>query len=429
MTVLDRWNASFNHEEPEYVSSFVQVIMKQKQMEIDAQYGDQLTEDDFCFTPFKDFTLQKWCGFEASWGVSVPYKVFHPDVAPTRYLVHDGDDWVHVDAIPAGVDRYRIEAHDGRISEVMGDGRDINFWVDGNLYAGPGGMIDQPEWDAGATMDLWSERLGNRKGELLEEAVYDKVARDFERTIEEHDFLPIFGLHGFAESVRESFGLKAFARFLRKDTQVMAHAVKMHESIALASARAGAKAGIPFFVIADDIAFKHGVFCSPAHYRKFFAPLYKKMADIVHKAGSKIFFHSDGYTEPYWDTWINYCKFDGQESLEPAAWMFPPGFEDDPVLPGTTSRNPDLQKPGKVIRYLKESYGDKFILIGNMDMSTVMPLASPAEVAWVTKDILASGAPGGGFVFACCTDITDATPLENIIAMRESYRKHRGEFQ
>ena len=145
------------------------------------------------------------------------------------------------------------------------------------------------------------------------------------------------------------------------------------------------------------------------------------MADIMHAVGSKCFFHSDGWTEPYWDTWINDAKFDGQESLEPQAWLLPEGESNE--------KGANLKKPGKVIRHLKEKWGDRFVLMGNMDMSTVMPLATPQEVKMVVKDIIESGAPGGGFIYACCTDITDSATLENCAAQSEAIKKYRHAYK
>jgi hypothetical protein len=416
MNILERWQATFDHSEPDYVSGFVQVIMRRKQQEIDDRYGGDFTEDDLCITPLHDFTLQRWCGFEASWGVSSPYIVHH-DMKPPRYWVESNGKWIPKDHLPDGVSRYRVEMWNGSITEIMGDNRDINFYIGGNLYVGPSGAVDQPEYDPKATMDLWDERYEGRTVELMEDATYDRIAKDLQVTLDEFQFMPIFGVSGVAESVRECFGLNAFGRFARKNPEVIEHAVKLHEPAAIASAEATAKAGAPFCCVADDIAYKHGVFVAPDQYKRFFAPLLRKEADIIHQAGGKIFFHSDGYTEPYWPIWIDDCRFDGQESLEPQAWLLPDGEGSGPRA--------NLEKPSRVIRYLKETYGDRFVLLGNMDMSTVLPLASPEDVAWVTKDIIEGGAPGGGFVFACCTDITDSTPLENVIAMREAYRKYR----
>lgn len=417
MNILERWQRTFNHEEPDYVSSFVQAVMTRKIKEIDEKYGDELAEKYLSITPLGDFTIKKWCGFETSWGAGAPYRIIHPNQRPAKYLVEKNGKWVYTDSVPSNIHRYRVENWNGSISEVMGDNRDINFYVEGNLYVGPGGAIDQPDYDAKGTIALWNERYKNRKAELIEEAAYDRVKKSYAQTVEENNFLPIFGLSGFVEGIRECFGIRAFSRFLRTNPEVIVNAVNLQETVVLTSAMATAKAEIPFCVCADDVAYKHGVFCSPRDYKRLFSPLYGKVADIIHKAGGKCFFHSDGYTEPYFDTWINDAHFDGQESLEPQAWELPEGE--------STEDGANLKKPGRVIRYLKEKWGDKFVLLGNMDMSTVMPLATPSEVAQVTKDIIQSGQPGGGFVFACCTDITDATPIENVIAMREAYQKYR----
>ena len=183
------------------------------------------------------------------------------------------------------------------------------------MYAGPGGAIDQKEYDAKTTMDLWTERHEGLDAELLEDAAYEGILDRLDETVKTHNFMPVFGLGGFVEGVRESFGIQAWSRFLHTNPEVIAHAAKLKEKTCVTSAKAAAKARAPFCIIADDIAYKHGVFCSPRHYKKFFSPIYRKMADIVHKADGKIFFHSDGYTEPYWDTWINDCKFEDMHNI------------------------------------------------------------------------------------------------------------------
>ncbi|MBQ2749115.1 MAG: methyltransferase [Clostridia bacterium] len=46
----------------------------------------------------------------------------------------------------------------------------------------------------------------------------------------------------------------------------------------------------------DDWGSQRALLISPAKWREFFAPMYKDYIDIAHKAGKKIFMHSDGYT-------------------------------------------------------------------------------------------------------------------------------------
>ena len=42
MNILERWQATFNHEEPDYVSSFIQAVMSLKIKEID----ENIAKDD-----------------------------------------------------------------------------------------------------------------------------------------------------------------------------------------------------------------------------------------------------------------------------------------------------------------------------------------------------------------------------------------------
>ena len=142
MDILERWQRTFDHEEPDRVSSFVQAIMNRKKAEIDDTYGESFTEDELCITPLGDYSMQRWCGFESTWGAHAPIKLVNPAWQPARYLVEKQGGWVHVDRPPSDASRYRIEDFTGRISENMGDGRDINFYVEGNLYVGPGGVVE-----------------------------------------------------------------------------------------------------------------------------------------------------------------------------------------------------------------------------------------------------------------------------------------------
>lgn len=46
----------------------------------------------------------------------------------------------------------------------------------------------------------------------------------------------------------------------------------------------------------DDWGTQRNLLINPEAWRKYFKPLYKEYAEIAHKHGKKLFFHSDGYT-------------------------------------------------------------------------------------------------------------------------------------
>jgi uroporphyrinogen decarboxylase len=127
------------------------------------------------------------------------------------------------------------------------------------------------------------------------------------------------------------------------------------------------------------------------------APIYKNLNDYCHKRGVLTFFHSDGFTEPFFEGLIK-SGFDGIQSLEPAAGM-------------------DL-------KHLKEEYGSRVCLIGNLDCSVLLPFGTPEEVVQATKQCLKDAASGGGYILGPTTDITDSCKPENIKIMMDTLLKH-----
>ena len=121
------------------------------------------------------------------------------------------------------------------------------------------------------------------------------------------------------------------------------------------------------------------------------------MNDYLHKRGLLSFYHSDGYTEPYFPGLIN-AGFNGIQSLEPAA--------------------------GMDIKHLKETYGDQVTLIGNLDCSRLLPFGTEQDVIDATRQNLADAMEGGGYILGPTTDIIDSIKPENIKTMMETVHKY-----
>ncbi|MHA2088847.1 MAG: uroporphyrinogen decarboxylase family protein, partial [Promethearchaeota archaeon] len=113
--------------------------------------------------------------------------------------------------------------------------------------------------------------------------------------------------------------------------------------------------------------------------------------------GKYAVFHSDGYTEPYFEGLIE-AGFKAVESLEPMAGM-------------------DL-------KYLKEAYGDKLCLIGNIDVSELLPFGTTDDVKESVKKCINDAAEGGGYILSPCTDITNACKIENILTMISATKEY-----
>ncbi len=74
---------------------------------------------------------------------------------------------------------------------------------------------------------------------------------------------------------------------------------------------------------------------------------------------------------------------------------------------------------------LKELYGDKIALHGNIDLTGVLVYGTPGEVRRDTIDHIERLAVGGGYICASSHNITEAVPLENFYAMRDTVHGYR----
>ncbi|MHA1698694.1 MAG: uroporphyrinogen decarboxylase family protein, partial [Promethearchaeota archaeon] len=195
-----------------------------------------------------------------------------------------------------------------------------------------------------------------------------------------------------------SIGIDSIGRFAYTDPDllekicntIMISAYKRMEFIS--------KADVPVIIIPDDCAYKGRPILSPRLYKKFIMPHFARMIKIAHGKGKLVMFHSDGYVEPYYEMLID-AGLDAHESLEPTA--------------------------GNDLKLLKEKYGNRLSLVGNIDCSILLPYGTHQEVIEATKKCLKDGAPGGGYMFSPCTDLTDSCRLDNVEVMMETYKKYR----
>jgi uroporphyrinogen decarboxylase len=89
-------------------------------------------------------------------------------------------------------------------------------------------------------------------------------------------------------------------------------------------------------------------------------------------------------------------------------------FLDDLAQTQISSIHP-LQRTAKMdLRSVKEKYGRRFCLIGNIDSSRTLPFGTPAEVAAEAREAIDIAAPGGGFILASDHSLHDGIPVENI---------------
>lgn len=165
--------------------------------------------------------------------------------------------------------------------------------------------------------------------------------------------------------------------------------------------------GLAFF-IGEDIAFGgsarldqpggSGLMFSGEWLKKHLFPRIKRIMVPLKKKDIKFIFHSDGNLYPIIDYLVNEVRIDALNPIEPVA--------------------------GMDIGEVKEKYGDKIALIGNVDCSHLLPRGKPEEVAEVTKKTTEVAAPGGGFLIGSSSELHNSVPVENALTLHRTAKKY-----
>ncbi len=148
--------------------------------------------------------------------------------------------------------------------------------------------------------------------------------------------------------------------------------------------------GADILLTGDDYAHRLAPLMSPEHFREFVLPYLQETVDVAKEKGVPFMKHTDGNLWPIMDDIVN-TGLDALDPLEPMAAM-------------------DI---GKV----KEQYGDRIALAGNVDCGELLSRGTAEEVVEAVKETIAKGSPGGGHILASSNSIHPAVKPENYRAM------------
>ncbi len=146
----------------------------------------------------------------------------------------------------------------------------------------------------------------------------------------------------------------------------------------------------------DDVAYVNGTMVSPRILRQHLWPWYKEMGRISRERGMPFIYHSDGKVDQILDDIVD-CGFTTLHPIEPKATD---------------------------IVWVKEKYGDRLSLIGNIDLAYTLTRGTPEEVEEEVKERISKLAPGGGYAVGSANSVTEYVPLANFNAMREATFKY-----
>ena len=156
------------------------------------------------------------------------------------------------------------------------------------------------------------------------------------------------------------------------------------------------KVGVDFVWSLDDLAYKTGPMFSPQVFREVFLPRLRKVADAIHAAGLPWIHHSDGNLMPILDDLLTL----GMNGLHP-------------IEPGPMD-----------INEVKQRYGHRLCLVGNIDLHYTLTRGTPAEVEAEVRDRIEQVGRGGGYIISSANTITSYCKLENVLAMRDAIARY-----
>ncbi len=173
--------------------------------------------------------------------------------------------------------------------------------------------------------------------------------------------------------------------------------VNMSVEYNLEMARRIAKIGADFVHTGDDLAYSKGPFMSPGHFEALFYPGFCRVMGGYKALGFKVIKHTDGNLWPIIEMLVN-SGIDCLDPIDPSAGM-------------------DL---GEV----KQKYGQRIALKGNVDCAHLMSFGTPDEVAEATKKALRQGMPSGGYILSSSNSIHASVKPENYKALLDTLKAH-----
>jgi len=189
-----------------------------------------------------------------------------------------------------------------------------------------------------------------------------------------------------------------FVNWLYKNPSIIKKFIDKMTEFNLGLIKVFGELGVDIIVLAGDLCEAKGPMLSPMQFKNLgvFTSM-KKQVDEAHKFGAKLIKHTDGYVIPLIEDLVNISRVDGLHSLDPSA--------------------------GVDIKEVKEKYGDKLILHGNVSVDN-LALKSKLEIIEETKRVIKYASPHGGHILSSSNSWYGGVKLENCLAMVETGRKY-----
>jgi len=251
-------------------------------------------------------------------------------------------------------------------------------------------------WWIGGTVNTESEMEHYVAPDPEEEGMFEIVER-MVKTLEGKDVLVMGQGHSgwhMAFQVRGGIDKMLIDMYRRPE---LAH--RFMEKIAKASlgmVELMIDGGVEVIFMTDDYADCHAPFMNMKQFREFELPHIRRLIHYAKSRGIPVLKHSDGNIYPILDDLIE-AEIRGIHPIEPGAM--------------------DLKD-------VKQRYGGKVCILGNVDCRHVLPFGSEEDVRRDVRRCIDAAAEGGGYVLASSNSIHANCRVENVYTMVDEARKY-----
>ncbi|HHV44532.1 MAG TPA: hypothetical protein GXX57_07695 [Firmicutes bacterium] len=183
---------------------------------------------------------------------------------------------------------------------------------------------------------------------------------------------------------------------IEQPTEVHAQAQRMVKA-AIERNKRMMEAGYDGFALCADYCFNDGPFMSPKMFREYVTPYLSQLIATIRAMGGYAIKHTDGNIMPIIDQLVD-CHPHALHSLDPMA--------------------------GIDLKVVKEMYGDRVCLIGNVNCA-LLQTGTPEEIRASALYALTHGKPGGGYIFSTSNVAFKGMPLENYLMVWNLWKEHR----
>jgi len=163
------------------------------------------------------------------------------------------------------------------------------------------------------------------------------------------------------------------------------------------AARRAIQAGAEIVVLGDDYAWKTGPLMSPAHFEEFILPGLRQVVKAIKDEGGYCVKHTDGDIYSLLDMMVD-TGIDAINPLEPVA--------------------------GMDIADVKQRYGDRLCVVGDIDCGELLSRGTAVDVERAVRDCIVAASPGGGHMLSSSNSIHSSVKPENYSAMVEAGKRY-----